>query len=372
MEIFEVDTVVIGAGVVGLACARALARAGHEVYILEKAETFGTGISSRNSEVIHAGLYYPPGSLKAELCVRGNRLMRQFCEDFGVDYRMPGKLVVATTDEEITKLQDIKANAEQCGVHDLRMLSKKECRDLEPELDVLTALFSPSSGIVDSHGLMLSLLGDAEAHGAMVAYGAEMTELAIRTGGGFIVSREDGDGQRTEIHCRCLVNAAGLGATGLASTLKELNPDTIPRTYFAKGNYFSYTGKLPFRHLIYPVPTKGSLGTHMTPDLGGQGKFGPDIQWVEQENYTVDESRKPLFVEAIHRYWPGLDENRLQPAYSGIRPKIVPPEIASQDFVIQGPDEHGLDGFANLMGIESPGLTSSLAIAEKVIEKIGA
>ncbi|MFC7049424.1 NAD(P)/FAD-dependent oxidoreductase [Emcibacter nanhaiensis] len=371
MDIFEVDTVVIGAGVVGLACARALARAGHEVYLLEKENTFGTGISSRNSEVIHAGLYYPPDSLKAELCVRGNRMMRQFCDDFHVDYRMPGKLVVATTEEEIAKLEIIKANAEQCEVTDLTILNRQECRVLEPELEVLAALHSPSSGIVDSHGLMLALLGDAEAHGTVAAYGAEMTGISTAAGGGFIVSRDDPSGDRIEILCQYLVNAAGLGATRLASTFRELDPQTIPRTWFAKGNYFSYAGKLPFRHLIYPVPTKGSLGTHLTPDLGGQGKFGPDIQWVTEENYDVDESRKPLFVNSIRKYWPGLDENRLQPAYSGIRPKVVAPDIASQDFIIQGPRDHGLQGFVNLMGIESPGLTSSLAIAEKVVAKIG-
>ena len=367
MDIFEVDTVIIGAGVVGLACARALARAGHEVYILEKEDTFGTGISSRNSEVIHAGLYYPPGSLKAELCVRGNRLMRQFCDDYHVDYRMPGKLVVATTEEEIAKLQDIKANAEQCDVHDLRMLDREQCRNLEPELDILAALFSPSSGIVDSHGLMLALLGDAEEHGAMVAYGTEVTGLSRTSAGEFAIIGQDKDQNKTEIHCRHLVNAAGLGATKLASTIDELAPQTVPKTWFAKGNYFSYAGKIPFRHLIYPVPTKGSLGTHLTPDLGGQGKFGPDIQWVKEENYDVDESRKPLFVDSIRKYWPGLDESRLQSAYSGIRPKVVPPEIASQDFIIQGSAGHGLRGFVNLMGIESPGLTSSLAIAEKVL-----
>ncbi|WP_321389838.1 NAD(P)/FAD-dependent oxidoreductase [Emcibacter sp.] len=365
----QVETIVVGAGVVGLACARALARQGQEVIILEREKDIGTGISSRNSEVIHAGLYYTPGSLKAELCVRGNRLMRDFCDQYNVDYRMPGKLVVATTEEETRKLRDIKANAEACGVLDLQLLDKAASSKLEPDLNVIAALYSPSSGIVDSHGLMLALLGDAEAHGAVAAYENTVTDIEL-SDGFFVLTCIQANGQEMMLACRTLVNAAGLGATTLAANLQELKPATIPRTWFAKGNYFSYAGKIPFNHLIYPVPTKGSLGTHLTPDLGGQGKFGPDIQWVEEENYEVDESRKPLFVESIRKYWPGLDESRLQPAYSGIRPKVVPPEIASQDFIIHGPADHGLEGFVNLMGIESPGLTSSLAIAEKVLEKL--
>jgi L-2-hydroxyglutarate oxidase LhgO len=361
----KVDCVVVGAGVVGLAVARALAQAGREVIILEAAEAIGTGISSRNSEVIHAGIYYPKASLMARFCVAGRRALYEFCADHGVPHRRCGKLIVATNEAEAGKLASIEARARANGVDDLRFLSPTEARALEPALACTGALLSPSTGIVDSHHLMLALLGDAEAAGASLALNAPL--LAGRAGEQGIVL-EVGGGDPLTLSCRLVVNAAGLEAPRVARNIAGMPQEAVPTRYFAKGNYFTLTGRSPFSHLIYPVPEPGGLGVHLTLDLGAQAKFGPDVEWVEAIDYDVDPLRGARFYTAIRRYWPGLPEGSLQPGYAGIRPKIVPPAIAAQDFVVQSPREHGVSGLINLFGIESPGLTSSLALADHVAE----
>jgi L-2-hydroxyglutarate oxidase LhgO len=361
----QVDCVVVGAGVVGLAVARALAQAGREVIILEAAEAIGTGISSRNSEVIHAGIYYPQDSLMARFCVAGRRALYEFCADHGVPHKRCGKLIVATNEAEAGKLATIEQRARANGVDDLRFLSPGDARALEPALACTGALLSPSTGIVDSHHLMLALLGDAEAAGASLAVNAPFA--AGRAEGAGIQLEIGGEAPLT-LACRLFVNAAGLEAPLIARNIAGMPQDAVPTRYFAKGNYFTLTTRSPFSHLIYPVPEPGGLGVHLTLDLGGQAKFGPDVQWVETLDYNVDAARGARFYTAIRRYWPGLPDGSLQPGYAGIRPKIVPPAIAAQDFVVQTPREHGVAGLINLFGIESPGLTSSLALAHHVAE----
>jgi L-2-hydroxyglutarate oxidase LhgO len=361
----EVDVVVVGAGVVGLAVARALGQAGREVIILEAAEAIGTGISSRNSEVIHAGIYYPKDSLMARFCVAGRHALYAFCADHGVPHKRCGKLIVATNEAEAGKLASIEDRARANGVDDLRFRSAAEARALEPALACTGALLSPSTGIVDSHHFMLALLGDAEAAGASLALNAPL--VGGRASDERIELDIGGQAPLT-LACRLLVNAAGLEAPVVAANIAGLPHEAVPPRYFAKGNYFTLSARSPFSHLIYPVPEPGGLGVHLTLDLGGQAKFGPDVEWVETIDYNVDPARAERFYKAIRRYWPDLPDGSLQPGYAGIRPKIVPPAIAAQDFVVQTPREHGVAGLINLFGIESPGLTSALALADHVAE----
>jgi len=364
-----VDCVVIGAGVVGLAVARALALAGREVIILEATDAIGTETSSRNSEVIHAGLYYVPGSLKAKFCVTGKEFLYRYCAERGIAHRNSTKLVVATSEAQIPTLHKIKANAEACGMPHLHLIEGTEARRLEPNLRCVAALLSPTTGIVDSHGLMLAYLGDAEERGAMLAFNSpveagRVTEegIELRTGGP--------DGMR--LSCRTVVNAAGLHAQAIARRITGLRADTIPPSYRAKGNYFALWGKAPFSRLIYPVPEPGGLGVHITIDLAGQARFGPDVEWIDGIDYDVDPRRADKFYAEVRRYWPDLPDGALQPAYAGIRPKLGPAGSPANDFVIQGPDTHGVPGLVNLYGIESPGLTASPAIAEHVVSLLKA
>jgi L-2-hydroxyglutarate oxidase LhgO len=359
----QTECVVVGAGVIGLAVARALARAGREVVVLEANGAIGEVTSSRNSEVIHAGIYYAKDSLMARFCVAGRRMLYAYCRDHGVPHRACGKLIVATTADEAARLSPIAARAAANGVDDLRILSGPEACALEPSLACVGALLSPATGIVDSHAYMLALRGDAEEAGALVAFHAPL-QAARAAAGGFVL--DVGGDAAMQIGCRLLVNAAGLEAPALARAIVGLPPDSVPRAFYAKGNYFSCAARAPFSRLIYPVPVAGGLGVHLTLDMAGQARFGPDVEWVERIDYAVDPARADAFYPAIRRYWPGLPDGALHPAYSGIRPKIVPPEIASQDFFIAGPRDHGVPGLINLFGIESPGLTSSLAIADHV------
>jgi L-2-hydroxyglutarate oxidase LhgO len=358
-----VDSVVVGAGVIGLAIAGRLARDGREVILLESAETFGTGISSRNSEVIHAGLYYNAGSLKARLCVDGKARLYEFCRSHGVAHRRIGKLIVATRDAEVAALEAIKSKAEVNGVMDLAWLDRAAARKLEPAIACVAALLSPSTGIVDAHGLMLALQGEAEAAGASVVFRAPAQGGAIEDDS---ILLNVGGAQPMTLRCQRLVNAAGLGAQPLARALRGLDPRTVPPLYYSKGNYFSLMGKTPFPHQVYPAPDDTWLGVHLTLDLGGRARFGPDVEWVDRLDYAVDPARADSFYEAIRRYWPGLPDGALQPAYCGIRPKLTPAGVTALDWMIQGPAAHGVPGLVNLYGIESPGLTSSLAIAEEV------
>ena len=364
----KVECVVVGAGVIGLAVARRLAQAGREVIVLEAAEGIGTVTSSRNSEVIHAGIYYAAGSLMARMCVGGKQALYRYCADHGIPHRNCGKLIVATTPKETEKLQSIRAHAAANGVLDLQALSGDEARKLEPALNCDAALLSPSTGIIDSHAFMLALRGDAEDAGAACAFHTPL--LHAKAEGGRIELDAGGEAP-IALECRLLVNAAGLGASAIARSIDGMPIEIIPRAYLAKGNYFSCNARAPFSRLIYPVPEPGGLGVHLTLDLAGQARFGPDVEWVDTIDYAVDPARAERFYPAIRRYWPTLPDGALVPGYSGIRPKIVPPAVAVQDFLIQGPRDHGVDGLINLFGIESPGLTSSLAIADYVGELAG-
>jgi L-2-hydroxyglutarate oxidase LhgO len=362
----SVDCVVIGAGVVGLACARALARAGREVIVLESEAAFGTATSARNSEVIHAGLYYPAGSLRAQLCVRGKTLLYAFCEQHQVAHQRCGKLVVACDPAELPALQQVQARAAGNGVHDLVWLSATQAQALEPALHCEAALLSPSTGIIDSHGLMLALLGEAEQHGAMLALCSPLRAWR-QVRGGFELSV--GGATASQLMARSVVNAAGLQACQLAAQLDGLAAPHVPTPHFAQGAYFSLSGTSPFSRLIYPVPgDSGHLGVHLTLDLGGQARFGPSLRWVDGADYRVDPADGADFAHAVRRYWPGLRDGRLQPDYAGVRPKISGPGEPAADFRIDGPERHGLPGLVNLFGIESPGLTASLAIAERVTQ----
>jgi L-2-hydroxyglutarate oxidase LhgO len=359
----KVECVVIGAGVIGLAVARRLAQAGREVIVLEAAEGIGTATSSRNSEVIHAGIYYPAGSLMARMCVSGKRALYEYCGDHGIPHRKCGKLIVATTTQESERLQSIRTHAGANGVLDLQTLSGEAARTLEPALNCEAALLSPSTGIVDSHGFMLALRGDAEDAGAACAFHTPLLRASAAAGR---IELDAGGKTPIAIECKVLVNAAGLAATAVARSIDGMPIDLIPPSYLAKGNYFSCNTRAPFSHLIYPVPEPGGLGVHLTLDMAGQARFGPDVEWVDAIDYAVDPARAERFYPAIRRYWPDLPDGALMPSYSGIRPKIVPPAVAVQDFLIQGPQDHGVAGLINLFGIESPGLTSSLAIADHV------
>ena len=364
-----VDAVVIGAGVVGLAVARALALQGRDVVVLERADAIGTGSSSRNSEVIHAGIYYPTDSLKARLCVRGRELLYAYCASHGIEHRRCGKLLVASSETQRVRLARIQAQAARNGVTDLSLLSAAQARALEPELDVVAALLSPSTGIVDSHALMLALHADIEAHGGMLALRSPVLAIDSRTA--LHVLQVGGEGPM-ELGAHCVVNAAGLWAPGLAAIIHGLAAGLVPQAAYAKGNYFSLSARAPFTRLIYPVPEAAGLGVHLTLDLAGQARFGPDVEWItpaapDDIDYCVDLARAAAFEAAIRRYWPGLADGALQPAYSGVRPKAARHGEVLQDFVLQGPADHGLAGLVNLYGIESPGLTASLAIADEVL-----
>ena len=368
LQMDKVECVVIGAGVVGLAVARRLAQAGREVIILEAAEGIGTVTSSRNSEVIHAGIYYPAGSLMARMCVSGKQALYRYCGDHGIPHRNCGKLIVATSPKETLKLQSIRAHAEANGVLDLQTLSGEAARALEPALNCDAALLSPSTGIVDSHAFMLALRGDAEAAGAACAFHTPLQRAKAVAGR---IELDAGGDAPISLECSLLVNAAGLDASAVARSIDGMPIELIPPAYLAKGNYFSCSARAPFSRLIYPVPEPGGLGVHLTLDMAGQARFGPDVEWVDAIDYAVDPARAERFYPAIRRYWPTLPDGALMPSYSGIRPKIVPPAVAAQDFLIQGPRDHGVDGLINLFGIESPGLTSSLAIADYVGELAG-
>ena len=363
----RVDCVVIGAGVVGLAVARACALAGLEALALEAESDIGTATSARNSEVIHAGLYYPRGSLKARLCVQGRQALYDYCASHGVAHQRCGKLIVATRDEQIGALERIGAAAAANGVHDLRRLDAAQARAREPALQCVAALESPSTGIIDSHGLMLALLGDLESAGGLVAVRSPVLSGRILADG--ILLRVGGD-EPMELVARRVVNCAGLHAQAVAAALDGLPPDSIPAGRYAKGNYYALSGKAAFSRLVYPVPEPGGLGVHLTLDLGGQARFGPDVEWIDALDYTVDPARADGFYAAIRRYWPDLRGGALRPDYAGIRPKLAVPAGQDADFLIQDARTHGVPGLVNLYGIESPGLTACLAIADEVTARL--
>ena len=368
----QVDAVVIGAGVVGLAVGRALARSGRDTIVLEAQSGIGQGVSSRNSEVIHAGLYYAPGSLKARLCVRGKELLYALCASHRVEHRRCGKLTVANSEAEVAALRDLQARAAANEV-EVEWLEREQALATEPALRCVAALHSPSTGIVDSHGFMLALQGDLESAGGMVAFGAQVDSARLAHWDGLHVVRlADG----TEVATPVLVNAASLHACALARRFEGLDPRSVPHEWFAKGNYYALSGRAPFTRLVYPAPADAHLGTHLTVDLGGQAKFGPDIEWLdirtpEEIDWRVDPSRADGFYAEVRRYWPGLPDRSLQPSYSGVRPKIHGPHEKAPDFRIDGPALHGVSGLVNLFGIESPGLTSAMAIGEEVMALLG-
>lgn len=359
----SVECVVAGAGVVGIAVARALALAGMEVIVLDAAEGIGTGTSSRNSEVIHAGIYYPKDSLMARYCVQGRRMLYALCAERGVSFNNCGKLIVATSAEENDKLAGIQARAEANGVEGMRQLTAAEARALEPNLECTAALLSPTTGVVDSHGYMVALQGDAENAGAVFVFHSPVTSGRVVDGG---VELQVGGAEPMALRCKLFINSAGLAAPALARSILGMPSQMIPTEYYAKGNYFTLQGRSPFSRLIYPVPVPGGLGVHLTIDLGGQARFGPDVEWIDTLDYTVDPRRADSFYDAVRRYWPALKDGALQPGYAGIRPKIVPKGAPGQDFVVQDPGVHGVAGLVNLFGIESPGLTAAIALAEHV------
>ena len=363
----KVDCVVIGAGVVGLAVARALALRGRETLLLEADGAIGTGTSSRNSEVIHAGIYYPPGSAKARLCVAGRQLLYAYCEARGIQHRRYGKLIVAVDEEQLRALEKIEATARANGVADLRWLTAAEAKAMEPALSAVGALLSPSTGIVDSHGFMLSLQGDLEAAGGTLALRTPVRSGRCEPDAIYL---EAGDEDPIELAASVVVNSAGLQAPELAHRIAGIPKESIPPAFYAKGNYYVLQGKAPFSHLIYPIPEPGGLGVHLTLDLAGQAKFGPDVEWVEKLDYSVDPGRAQRFYSAIRRYWPGLPDGALHPGYAGIRPKLGNSAAPAADFLIQGPEAHGVRGLINLYGIESPGMTSALAIAALVADSV--
>ena len=360
----SIDCLVVGAGVIGLAIARALARSGREVVILEAEETIGTGISSRSSEVIHAGIYYPTGLLKTRACVAGKEMLYRFCEEYQVPHRRCGKLLVATSKAELPKLEAIRAQAAANGVQDLRPLSAAEAGTMEPQLSCVGAVLSPSTGIVDSAAFMNALLGDAEAHGAMLALGTPVIGGAVERES---IVAETGGLEPMTLRAKLLINAAGLAAQAVARSLRGVPEDKIPRLHLAKGNYYSLAGRAPFSRLIYPMPEGGGLGVHLTLDIGGQARFGPDVEWVDEIDHRVDPRRADGFYAAIRRYWPDIRDGMLQPAYAGIRPKIERPGGPATDFMVQTAAVHGIPALVNIFGVESPGLTSSLAIADEVL-----
>ena len=364
----KVDCIVIGAGAVGLAVARTFARAGREVVVLEAEGSIGTGTSSRNSEVIHAGIYYTPGSLKAVCCVQGRQMLYRYCEAHGVAHRRCGKIIVATEPAHVETLRGIQAHAAANGVDDLRLLTEAQAKSMEPALRCVAALLSPSTGIVDSHGLMLAYQGEAEECGAMLAFHSPVAGGAVAADG---IALDVGGAEPMRVFARTVINCAGLDAQRVAASLAGFPRDKVPPTYYAKGTYYSLSGRSPFTHLIYPVPEAAGLGVHLTLDLAGQARFGPDVEWVEKIDYIVDLSRADGFYRAIRDYWPDLKDGQLAPGYVGIRPKLGGAGTPASDFVIQGPAEHGVPGLVNLFGIESPGLTASLALAQRALTAAG-
>jgi len=363
----SIDCVVIGAGVVGLAVARALALEGREVVVLEAADAIGTETSSRNSEVIHAGIYYPAGSLKARLCVEGKHFLYAYCSERGIPHRRCGKMIVATRPGQDAYLDKLRAQAAANGVEDLRLVDGAAARAIEPELSCDAALLSPSTGIVDSHSLMLAYQGDAEARGAVVAFLSPVLGGEVRNDG---IELRVGGAEPAALRARLVVNAAGLGAQSVARSIAGIPAARVPPLHYAKGNYFSLAGRSPFSRLVYPVPEPGGLGVHISIDLAGQARFGPDVEWLDDIAYDVDPRRADGFYAEVRRYWPGLRDGALQPAYAGIRPKLGPAGTPAADFVVEGPCDHGVPGLVNLFGIESPGLTASPAIAVLVVEKL--
>lgn len=365
----RVDCIVIGAGVVGLAVARALALGGREAIVVERHAAIGMETSSRNSEVIHAGLYYPTGSLKARLCTTGREPLYAYCEERGIAHLRCGKLIVAASMEQMPQLSAILAQAHTNGCGEVRMLSAQEVRALEPKLTCSAALHSPNTGIIDSHAYMVALQGDAQRAGAVFAFDSSVVGGVV-TGAGIVLCMHSGDGTQVELQADKVINCGGLWAPQLAASITGLNRATIPCAYFAKGNYYALTGKAPFSRLVYPVPAPGGLGVHLTLDLGGQARFGPDVEWIEPDgeiDYSVDPKRADSFYREIRAYWPELPDGALHPAYSGVRPKISGPGMPPADFVIAN---HGSNCYLGLYGIESPGLTASLAIAEEVSKQI--
>ncbi len=363
----KIDCVVIGAGVVGLAVARAMQLRGRETIVLEAERAIGTGTSSRNSEVIHAGIYYAKNSLKARFCTQGKKLLYQYCREHGVAHKNSGKFIVATAPDQVATLDKIMAAAKANGVEDLRFMPLEEIREREPQLYCVAALESPSTGIIDSHGLMLALQGDLESAGGTVALGSPVRSARCTKGGIFI---EVGGAEPMTLEVERVINCAGLNAPAIARSFVGLPPARVPPNHFTKGNYFSLAGRSPFSRLIYPVPVPGGLGVHVTLDLAGQARFGPDVEAIDHLDYAVDPFRANAFYAEIRKYWPELPDGVLQAAYSGIRPKLGTPENPINDFVIQVPLDHGIDGLVNLFGIESPGLTASLAIAEYVSRRL--
>lgn len=361
----DIDCIVIGAGVIGLAVARELALSGREVLVVEAAEGIGTGTSARNSEVIHAGIYYTPGSLKARLCVTGKQMLYDYCAQRGIAHKRLGKLIVAANPQQSAELAGIAEHARRNGVDDLYRISASEAADLEPALVCDAALVSPSTGIVDSHGLMLALQGDAENAGGQCVFKTPFREGRVLENGEFLLSF-DGE-EAMELTAACVINATGLSAPSVARALAGQPQALIPPAFYCKGSYFTLSGRSPFSRLIYPMPDSAGLGVHLTVDLGGQAKFGPDTEWVNGENYDIDPRRADSFYAAVRSYWPALPDGALQPGYTGIRPKIVGPGAPAADFVIAGPATHGVQGLVNLFGIESPGLTSCLAIGREAM-----
>ena len=360
----KIECVVIGAGVVGLAVARALALQGREVLVLEAADAIGTGTSSRNSEVIHAGIYYPQGSLKATLCVKGRAMLYDYCAARGIGHSRCGKLIVATSAEQVAQLQGIVNKAAANGVQDLVLISREEAQAMEPRLQCVAAVHSPSTGIVDSHALMLALQGDLENAGGLVVLNSSLAHARCALNAITLIAIDG-----TELQAGMVVNSAGLQAQALARRFAGLDAEQVPPSYYAKGNYFTLAGRSPFSRLIYPVPEAAGLGVHLTIDLGGQAKFGPDVQWVASaDDLVVDPARGDGFYAEVRKYWPELQDGALVPGYAGMRPKIQAPHEAAKDFLIQGPAVHGVPGLVNLFGIESPGLTSSLAIGQYVAQ----
>lgn len=372
---FDADVVIIGAGVIGLACGRALARAGRDVILLEAEEQIAVHTSSRNSEVIHAGLYYATGSLKARHCFAGRRLLYDYLGQRGVAVKRCGKLVVAIGEAEAAELGNILARAEANGVEDLRLLSGEEARRMEPALspEVAAAIHSPVSGIFDSHAYFLALQGELEDAGGTIAFGTPLLSGAVETG---CIRLETGGAMPATIRARTVINAAGHQAISVAAAIEGPHTAALPSPHYVKGSYFTISGKTPFSRLIYPMPTTASLGLHLTIDLAGRGKVGPDAEWLAEDaappfDYRVDPARAAVFHAEVSRYWPGLEASQLSPDYAGVRPKLVGQGAPSGDFRIEGPENHGSSGLINLLGIESPGLTASLSIAGHVAELAG-
>ncbi len=359
----QVEAVVVGAGVVGLAIARALAMSGREVIVLERAGMIGSETSSRHSEVIHAGIYYPPGSLKARFCVAGKHALYKFCESHGIPFRRCGKLVVATHDEQLPHLRRIADNAAASGVHDLEWITPAEVETIEPEVNCVAALWSPSTGIIDSHAFMLALQGDAEDAGAMLALLTPVVGGKLMNDG---IRIDCGGEDAMSLLAGVVINSAGLWAQDIAASIKGMPETQIPPGYYCKGNYYVLSGSSPFSRPIYPIPEQAGLGVHVTIDLAGQVRFGPDTEWIDSIDYDVDPARADSFYEAVRRYYPGLPDGAIVPGYAGVRPKLQAPGEEARDFLIQSVDDHGIPGLINLYGIESPGMTASLAIADHV------